>query len=93
MRVNARRAGRSRPIAGLSGLLFAVAYFGNRHARAWSASSVAPAVYGLSLAIYCTSWTFYGAIGRAATSGIDFTLIYIGPVLLAAAGSWARSSS
>jgi Na+/proline symporter len=75
------------------GLLFAVAYFGDRHARAWSASSVAPAVYGLSLAIYCTSWTFYGAIGRAATSGIDFTLIYIGPVLLAAAGSWARSSS
>ena len=51
------------------GLLFAVAYFGDRHARAWSASSVAPAVYGLSLAIYCTSWTFYGAVGRASTVG------------------------
>ena len=68
------------------GLLFAVAYFGDRHARAWSASSVAPAVYGLSLAIYCTSWTFYGAVGRASTAGIDFILIYTGPALVVVAG-------
>ena len=68
------------------GLLFAVAYFGDRHARAWSASSVAPAVYGLSLAIYCTSWTFYGAVGRAATAGIDFILIYTGPALVIVVG-------
>jgi Na+/proline symporter/CheY-like chemotaxis protein/anti-sigma regulatory factor (Ser/Thr protein kinase) len=68
------------------GLLFAIAYFGDRYARDWSASSVAPAVYGLSLAIYCTSWTFYGAVGRAATSGIDFILIYTGPALVIVAG-------
>ena len=69
------------------GLLFAVAYFGDRHQRAWSASStIAPAVYGLSLAIYCTSWTFYGAVGRAATAGFDFILIYTGPVLVITAG-------
>src|SRR5437764_9819725 len=68
------------------GLLFAVAWFGDRHARSWSASSVAPAVYGLSLAIYCTSWTFYGAVGRAATAGFDFILIYTGPVLVITAG-------
>ena len=68
------------------GLLFAVAWFGDRYARDWSASSVAPAVYGLSLAIYCTSWTFYGAVGRAATSGIDFILIYTGPALVVTAG-------
>jgi Na+/proline symporter/CheY-like chemotaxis protein len=69
------------------GLLFAVAYFGDRHQRSWSASSkVAPAVYGLSLAIYCTSWTFYGAVGRAATAGFDFILIYTGPVLVITAG-------
>ena len=68
------------------GLLFAVAWFGDRYARDWSTSSVAPAVYGLSLAIYCTSWTFYGAVGRAATSGIDFILIYTGPALVVAAG-------
>src|SRR6201991_3877162 len=69
------------------GLLFAVAYFGDRHQRAWSASSaVAPTVYGLSLAIYCTSWTFYGAVGRAAAAGFDFILIYTGPVLVITAG-------
>ena len=68
------------------GLLFAVAWFGDRHARTWSASSVAPAVYGLSLAIYCTSWTFYGAVGRAATAGADFILIYTGPVLVITVG-------
>jgi Na+/proline symporter/signal transduction histidine kinase/CheY-like chemotaxis protein len=69
------------------GLLFAVAYFGDRHQRAWSASSfVAPTVYALSLAIYCTSWTFYGSVGRASTSGFDFILIYTGPVLVVTAG-------
>src|SRR6266851_4751004 len=68
------------------GLLFAVAYFGDRHAGTWSASSVAPAVYGLSLAIYCTSWTFYGAVGRASTAGFDFVLIYTGPLLLIVLG-------
>jgi Na+/proline symporter/signal transduction histidine kinase/CheY-like chemotaxis protein len=69
------------------GLLFAVAYFGDRHQRAWSASSsIAPTVYGLSLAIYCTSWTFYGAVGRASTAGFDFILIYTGPVLVVTAG-------
>lgn len=69
------------------GLLFAIAYFGDRHQRAWSASStIAPTVYGLSLAIYCTSWTFYGAVGRAATAGFDFILIYTGPVLVITAG-------
>jgi Na+/proline symporter/CheY-like chemotaxis protein/anti-sigma regulatory factor (Ser/Thr protein kinase) len=69
------------------GLLFAVAYFGDRHQRAWSGSAtIAPTVYGLSLAIYCTSWTFYGAVGRASISGIDFILIYTGPVLVVTAG-------
>lgn len=67
-------------------LLFAVAWWGDRHARHWSASSLAPAVYGLSLAIYCTSWTFYGAVGRAATSGVDFILVYTGPVLVVVLG-------
>jgi len=68
------------------GLLFAVAWFGDRYARDWSRNSVAPVVYGLSLAIYCTSWTFYGAVGRAATSGVDFILIYTGPVLVVTLG-------
>ena len=68
------------------GLLFAVAYFGDRHAGAWSTSRMAPAVYGLSLAIYCTSWTFYGAVGSAAISGFGFILIYTGPALVMTVG-------
>jgi Na+/proline symporter/CheY-like chemotaxis protein len=69
------------------GLLFAVAFVGDRHQRAWSGSRLgAPAVYGLSFAIYCTSWTFYGSVGRAATAGFDFLLIYTGPVLMMTMG-------
>ncbi len=73
-------------ILGLSiaylGLLFVIAYFGERRAVSWSRSRVGPIVYALSLAIYCTSWTFYGAVGRAATVGLDFALIYVGPALV-----------
>jgi len=68
------------------GLLFAVAWLGDRHARTWSTGAMGPVVYSLSLAIYCTSWTFYGAVGRAATSGLDFVLIYVGPALVVIAG-------
>src|SRR5215510_12910943 len=64
------------------GLLFAVAHFGERHALRWSRGRLAPTIYALSLAIYCTSWTFYGSVGRAVTSGPDFALIYVGPVLV-----------
>ena len=39
-------------------------------------------IYGLSLAVYCTSWTFYGGVGTAATSGLDYLPIYLGPVLV-----------
>src|SRR5512138_262842 len=40
-------------------------------------------VYALSITVYCTSWTYYGSVGRAATSGIDFITIYLGPSLTA----------
>jgi Na+/proline symporter/signal transduction histidine kinase len=74
------------PILGLSlaylGLLFLVAHLGERHARAWAGGRPGPIVYALSLAIYCTSWTFYGAVGRAVNSGLDFALIYVGPFLV-----------
>jgi PAS domain S-box-containing protein len=68
------------------GLLFAIAWVGDRYARAWSTSRLGPIVYGLSIAIYCTSWTFYGSVGRASTSGPDFILIYVGPVLVMVLG-------
>ncbi len=40
-------------------------------------------VYSLSITVYCTSWTYYGSVGRAATSGLDFITIYLGPSLTA----------
>lgn len=39
-------------------------------------------VYGLSLAVYCSSWTFFGGVGTAATSGLDYLPIYLGPILV-----------
>lgn len=38
-------------------------------------------VYALSLAVYCTAWTFYGSVGRAAESGVDFIAVFIGPTI------------
>jgi PAS domain S-box-containing protein len=64
------------------GLLFAVAHLGERLSPRWSRGRLGAVVYALSLAIYCTSWTFYGSVGRAVTSGLDFALIYVGPAVV-----------
>ena len=66
------------------GLLFAIAYYGDKRADAGRSIIANPYNYTLSLAVYCTSWTFYGSVGRAATSGIGFLPIYLGPTLMAA---------
>lgn len=66
------------------GLLFAIAYYGDKRADAGRSIIANPYIYTLSLAVYCTSWTFYGSVGRAATSGIGFLPIYLGPTLMAA---------
>jgi len=64
-------------------LLFLVAYYAH-HRESTGRSIVSnPVVYALSLAVYCTSWTFYGSVGKAANSGLDFLTIYIGPTLMA----------
>jgi Na+/proline symporter/nitrogen-specific signal transduction histidine kinase len=64
-------------------LLFLVAFAAERRAAAgrdgWLRS---PVVYTLSLSIYCTAWTFYGAVGNAARSGLEFLTIYLGPTLV-----------
>jgi len=64
-------------------MLFGVAYIGDRRARqghfGWLRSSL---VYTLSISIYCTSWTFYGAVGSAARGGLEFATIYLGPTLV-----------
>ena len=62
-------------------LLFAIAYYGDRRADQGRSLANNPYIYALSLAVYCTSWTFYGSVGRAAASGIDFLPIYLGPTL------------
>ncbi|PJA60610.1 MAG: histidine kinase [Rhodobacterales bacterium CG_4_9_14_3_um_filter_71_31] len=61
--------------------LFAVAWWGERRAREGRSLLRYPAVYALSIAVYCTSWTFYGSVGRAAETGLGFLPIYLGPTL------------
>ncbi len=68
------------------GLLFAIAYIGDRHAQIGQSLVSNPYIYALSLAVYCTAWTFYGSVGRAATSGVGFLPTYIGPTLVATLG-------
>jgi Na+/proline symporter/signal transduction histidine kinase len=68
-------------------VMFAIASYGDRRrtplqprVRAW--------VYSLSLAVYCTSWTFFGAVGQAAEQLWAFLPIYLGPVLLMVCAPW-----
>lgn len=63
------------------GLLFLVAAYGDRRVRR-DGPKVSPLVYTLALAVYCSSWTFYGAVGTAAASGWDYLPIYLGPALV-----------
>ncbi|MEQ9695503.1 ATP-binding protein [Shimia sp. SDUM112013] len=69
--------------------LFAIAFLAERAARRgrsrWLRSSV---IYTLSLSIYCTAWTFYGAVGNAARSGLEYLTIYIGPSLVMLGWWW-----
>ncbi len=65
------------------GLLFGIAYYGDHRADIGRSIIANPYIYTLSLAIYCTAWTFYGSVGLAAVSGIDFLPIYLGPTLMA----------
>lgn len=63
-------------------LLFAIASIGDRRAANWGPGRPRPFIYALSLAIYCTSWTFFGSVGLASERGLEFLAIYIGPVLV-----------
>ncbi|MFW1677667.1 NahK/ErcS family hybrid sensor histidine kinase/response regulator [Pontibacter sp. JAM-7] len=64
------------------GLLFAIAYYGDNRAQQHNRIISSPIIYSLSLAVYCSSWTFYGAVGRATTHGWEFLATYLGPVLV-----------
>ena len=69
--------------------LFTIAYVAERRSRSghmgWLQS---PIIYTLSLSIYCTAWTFYGSVGYAVQSGLEFLTIYIGPTLVMVGWWW-----
>ena len=67
--------------------LFAVAFWAERASMQGRANWLrSPMIYTLSLSIYCTGWTFYGAVGYAARSGLEFVTIYLGPSLVLLGG-------
>src|SRR5438132_14173123 len=67
---------------GYIGLLFVVASYGDRTRRFGREGGWRHFIYPLSLAIYCTSWTFFGSVALASRTGFDFLTIYVGPILL-----------
>src|SRR5437588_5534671 len=67
---------------GYIGLLFIVATYGDETGRLGRERRWRRFIYPLSLAIYCTSWTFFGSVGLASRTGFDFLTIYIGPMLV-----------
>ncbi len=68
---------------GYVGLLFIIAYIGDRRARSGKGGLLrSPFVYTLAISVYCTSWTFYGAVGSAARNGLEYLAIYLGPTLV-----------
>ncbi len=67
---------------GYAALLFTVAWWGDRRPMYPDRPWLRPAVYSLALAVYCSSWTFYGAVGSAVRNGLGYLPIYLGPILL-----------
>jgi Na+/proline symporter/signal transduction histidine kinase/ActR/RegA family two-component response regulator len=68
------------------GFLFLVASYGDRVRKLARGTSSRLLIFPLSLAIYCTSWTFFGSVGLASRNGFDFLTIYIGPMLMVGLG-------
>src|SRR3954471_9540785 len=66
---------------GYIGFLFLVASHGDRRSRA-GRGRASGLIYPLSLAIYCTSWTFFGSVGFASRTSTDFLAIYLGPIIM-----------
>jgi len=66
------------------GTLFAIAYYADWKSDRGESVISNPYIYTLSIAVYCTAWTFYGSVGRAAETGVGFLPIYLGPTLMAA---------
>jgi Na+/proline symporter len=65
---------------GYVSLLFAIAHWGDKADPSRFSGAARATIYGLTLAVYCTSWTFYGAVGTAAENGWGYLPIYLGPM-------------
>jgi Na+/proline symporter/signal transduction histidine kinase len=72
---------------GYVSFLFLIAWWGDGAGRRFSSGRSRAFVYALSLAVYCTSWTYYGSVGLASQHGLDFLPIYIGPILVIGIGA------
>ena len=62
--------------------LFAIAHYGDTAGRRFVGERGRATIYALGLAVYCTSWTFFGSVGLASSRGLDFLPIYLGPILV-----------
>src|SRR5579863_4255422 len=67
---------------GYLGCLFAIAFYGDRRRLYTNQRRLRPYIYGLALGVYCTSWTFFGAVGSALREGWAYLPIYLGPALV-----------
>src|SRR6202042_3260120 len=72
---------------GYVSFLFLIAWWGDGAGRRFLFGRSRAVVYALSLAVYCTSWTYYGSVGLASEHGLDFLPIYIGPILVVGLGA------
>jgi len=72
---------------GYVSVLFVIAWWGDRGGRRFVVGGRRAVVYALSIAVYCTSWTYYGSVGLASERGLDFLTIYLGPVLVIGLGA------
>lgn len=63
------------------GLLFCIAYYSDRRVQAGRPLPHRALIFSLSLAVYCTSWTYYGAVGKASHDGWSYLAIYLGPII------------
>jgi len=62
--------------------LFAIAHFGDLYGERLHVGRARSSIYALTLAVYCTSWTFFGSVGLTSPTGVDFLAIYIGPIFM-----------
>ncbi|MBU4538044.1 MAG: ATP-binding protein [Weeksellaceae bacterium] len=71
------------------GLLFFIAFWAEKKKSNFWVNN--PYIYSLSLAVYCSAWTYYGSIGVASNQGLEYLAVYIGPVIIIPAWIYINS--